>query len=226
MKTVLATSFFTHIERHDAHHIMKRLILGVFCALSYFAAKGSPATYTFTATGTGHLGDASFSDALLVFSAVADTTNITETLTPYGPTPIFLVPDATATVSVDGVGSATFTSPTYNIVNPQVQASGISWSNLLDILYVTSPALASYDLSSSFGPITGTPGINPYAYFDTTAGIFNLSSVSSVTFQADVVPEPSTFTLLSAALVGTAIFRWRRWPIYHPPHGFQMRALD
>ena len=201
------SAFF--VRRHDAHQIMKRLILGILSAGLYFAAKGNPAVYTLSATGTGYLGDTSFSDALLIFSAVADITNITETLTPYGPTPIFLVPDTTATVSIAGVGSAIFTSPTCNFANPQNQAVGISLTNLLDILDVTSPALANYDLSSSLGPISGTPTINQYAYFETTAGNFGLTSVSSVTFQANVAPEPSTFSLLFAALVGAGIFRWR-----------------
>jgi hypothetical protein len=157
--------------------------------------------YTFTGTGSGSFGADQFSDASFSITSIADTGNIQET------SGIFKVPDSVATVWVSGLGSATFTVPTINVGNTVVGRVGISGS-IMAILFNGDPAFASYDLSSPIGPVTGIPIFNPGLGFSTTSGNFLFTSVSSVTFQAEVVPEPSVVALLGVGFVGLA-FRYQ-----------------
>jgi hypothetical protein len=67
----------------------------------------------------------------------------------------------------------------------------------LAILIVANSAFASYDLTTSIGPITGQAFINPGHFFSTSAGGFMLTTVApTASFQA-VVPEPSAVWLLA-----------------------------
>jgi hypothetical protein len=113
------------------------------------------------------------------------------------------VPDITATVFVSGIGTATFTIPTINVANQGIPAVGIGAPNQnLAILFANNnSAFASYDLSTSLGPITGSPTFNGLGSFGTTVGPFFLSAVSTVTFQAIVVPEPSILVLLGFGFI-------------------------
>ena len=206
--------FLAAVRRHYAPLIMKRIIIiGIWIAF-HWTAKASLIDYTLSGIGTGSLGAAPFSDVPVTITSTADTTNITVT------SGVFFAPNIAATVSVSGLGSATFTIPTRNFDNSNVAGAGISAPNQQrDILDIVSSAFASYDLSSSLGLVTGTPVINSGTGFATTVGDFSLSSISSVTFQADTVPEPSTFALLDAASVGLILWRQKHktmTPNYRP----------
>ena len=176
---------------------MKRIfIVSIVSAALCWTAAASPATYTLSGTGTGSLGTDPFSDASFSITATADTSGISESLG------VFLLSNSIATLFVSGVGSATFTVPTMMVDNT-AGAAGISAPNQnMTILANFSPAFSSYDLGSSLAPVLGTPAFNPGTGFGTTAGDFSLSSVSSVIFQAEVVPEPSAFALLGLASLG------------------------
>jgi hypothetical protein len=181
---------------------MKNKAVTVFGTLVWLLAglcnvQPAEVIYTLSSVGSGRLGTNSFFSAPFTITSTADTSQITHPLTG-----IFRVPDITATVFVSGIGTATFTIPTINVVNQHNTAGtpgvGISdpGQGLAILFAFGNPALASYDLSTSLGPITGTPGFNNFASFGTTAGDFLLSSASTVTFQAIVVPEPSIPGLL------------------------------
>ncbi|HXR03272.1 MAG TPA: PEP-CTERM sorting domain-containing protein [Verrucomicrobiae bacterium] len=192
---------------------MKRIIIfGIIWIAFCWTAKASLIDYTLSGTGSGSLGAVPFSDTAFTITSTADTANITESLG------VFQVPDITATVFVSGLGSATFTIPTDNFDTIDfTPGAGISSPNQhRDILDISSSAFASYDLSSSLSPVTGTPSINSGTGFQTTAGNFLLSSISSVTFRADVVPEPSTFALLGVVSVGWVL--WRQKHKTMPPN--------
>jgi hypothetical protein len=179
------TSFMKHI-----------FIVSIVSAALCWTAAASPVTYTLSGTGTGSLGADPFSDASFSITATADTSSITESLG------VFFLSDSIATLFVSGVGTATFTVPTMMVDNT-AGAAGISAPNQnMTILANYSPAFSSYDLSSSLAPVSGTPAFNPGTGFATTVGDFTLSSVSSVIFQAEVVPEPSAFPLLGLASLG------------------------
>ena len=68
------------------------------------AALATPITYTFTAYGNGSLGSQSFTNTFFEITANADTSGIS-----VPSAGIFKVNDLTASVSVSGLGTATFT---------------------------------------------------------------------------------------------------------------------
>jgi hypothetical protein len=89
------------------------------------------------------------------------------------------------------------------MVDNTAGVAGISAPNQnMTILADSSPAFSIYDLGSSLSLVSGSPLLNPDTGFGTTAGDFSLSSVSSVSFQAEVVPEPSAFALIGLASLG------------------------
>src|SRR5262249_59477125 len=69
------------------------------------AAHAAPITYEVTATGTGSLGGASFSNALVTLTLSGNTSTVTH---PFGST---FNNTGTATVAVAGIGTATLTNP-------------------------------------------------------------------------------------------------------------------
>ena len=179
---------------------MKQIVTIVLisAAMCYLAA-ASPVIYTLTGIGTGSLGADPFSDASFTITSTADTSDITESVG------VFSVSDSLATLFVSGLGTATFTIPTMTVDNTAGAAAISAPVQNMAILADFSPAFSSYDLNSSLTPVTGTPAFNSDTGFGTTAGDFSLSSVSSVTFQAEVVPEPSVFALLGIASIGLVL---------------------
>src|SRR5690242_8422321 len=175
-----------------AHARMRRKVITVSILITFLAGSGigsaAPIFYIYTGIGSGMLGSNSFAEAPFTINCVADTSQITISGGDF-----FEVNNITATVSVAGVGTGTFTIPTVNFDTQNLSTVGFSYSPFADILDVRSPIFAGYDLSTPIGPVTGLPGVNRGNQYPTTAGLFQLSSVSSVSFEA--VPEPSTIAL-------------------------------
>ena len=166
-------------------HITRTNKLVLCLAGMLFLAGNSPAapiTYTFSATGSGSLGDNPFSNSLFQITATADTSQI------LSPAPgIFRVTDSMATVVVSNLGSATFVITTINVGNQNVSSVGFSDPGQnLAILFVSNPAFATYDLSTAIGPVSGPPIFNAGDQFLTSGGNFSLTEVSTVTFEASV----------------------------------------
>lgn len=167
------------------------LFLGVLLFLSGFGqAEGASFIYTWSSIGSGSLGTNSFFDTPFTIRSTADMSQIGE-----GPLGVLLVSNIAATVSVSGFGIATFTIPTDTVANRSNSLVGIGALIQDDpILFVGNPAFATYDLGSAIGPIVGPPAGSFDARFATTAGVFSLSAVSNVTFQAVSRPSVSIFT--------------------------------
>jgi len=159
-----------------------------------------------TVTGSGSLGGTPFTDALITLTANADTANVTNTFSGQ----LFLVNNASTTVDVAGIGPGIFTEVITTSVYHPNQTAGISDPSA-GILDVVNPVFATYDLTTSVGPVSGSAHFNIGLVFPTTAGNFEIDSTSGQgTFQATSVPEPATLTLTAIGAFGLLFYRLQR----------------
>ena len=155
-------------------------------------------------SASGSLDGASFTNALVTFSGMGSTNDIT-TVSPG----IYAIVGIPVTVSVAGVGSDTFTDALELVSNQPSNDIGIGDYTVDQAILFGSVSNAGYDLSISFGPVSGPAIINSGESFGTTAGSFDLTSAGTTTYQATVspAPEPSSWALMliGFATVGSAI---------------------
>ena len=182
-------------------------------------------TYTETSIASGTLGGTPFTDALVTIELTGDTSGVIE------PEPValpgFFSNAGIATLTIDGLGTATFNSPDgYSaILFPPAAIPICPCFSIFEggtgIFGLFDPSLTGYDLRSAFGPLTSTggglatnPDGSPVA-FSTTAGILFLTDGGdSVTFTATVaptaVPEPASLSLFAIGALSAIAARRRR----------------
>jgi hypothetical protein len=179
-------------------------IISVLCVANN---RASPVTYTESATVTGSLNGTSFpSGEVLTLTGTGNTTNITND----GAGTFFnnVTASFTLSVSVGGVGSGTFTDAFHVFSNQTGVVAGFSDSAVTDVLDTLNAAFASYDLSTSIGPLTG-PSFHGTGPFPTSAGPLILSAAGNATW-ASAVPIPSALPLFATGLAGLVLLGWRR----------------
>jgi hypothetical protein len=183
---------------------IKGAVLTTLCCA---AASAGPITFTETQNGIGSLGGTTFNNALVTIVLTTDTSTITGgsgAFSDIGP----------ATVTVAGIGTATFTDTMEVFSSQGTHAAGIEEVSIGDVLDVYNAAFGTYALNAAIGPLSGNPGGNPTFSFPTSLGAFILSSslndehpATFTTTTLGSVPEPGTLGLLGA---GIALFLIRR----------------
>jgi len=197
-----------------------RLLQLAFAVVTASAALAGPITFTLTGNVTGTLGGTAFTNAAMTVTSVADTSNVFF----IAPNNLYEVLAASSSISIAGLGTATFTDQTFwedpngsgDIIFGVPGGAGF-FNGILGFGFL-GVGLESYNLESSFGPVSG-PDFE-VAVFDacenipTTAGLLsipqasNSSSVNGVittsiveTFTAVTgVPEPTPVVLLGSSL--------------------------
>jgi hypothetical protein len=167
-------------------------------------AKADGIVVTDTTTGSGSLDGTVFINALVTLTFVGDTTNVTGTT-------IFQLP-GTATLSVGGIGSDTFTDNIQVVVNQTFTDGGFGdFTNSAAIIFTFNPAFATYSLTSSIGPLSGSSALGLPSVDNTVHGTFNLKSAGTSTFTATVTtPEPSLLFMVGTGLLALVGLSWRR----------------
>jgi hypothetical protein len=196
--------------------------------------QAAPITYTIESIASGSLGAAPFTNALVTIELTADTSGAFE-LDPVGAPGLF-VNQGTATVTIDGLGTATFNDPNgyAAVLFPESVIPGCPCFSIFDdaanfpvsgtaIMGIGDASLAGYDLQSPFGPLTGAggefatePGGLPVA-FSTNAGSLLLTdggdpATLTVTVGSvpTAVPEPASLSLVALGALGALRARSRR----------------
>ena len=159
-------------------------------------SQATPITYTETLNATGTIGGVAFNNAVLTFTTVADTANITFQMIEGIPT---YENAGTTTVQIAGIGMATFTGgDTFGAISkdlnnpPPYGLVGIG--DLTLTLYFGANFIGYPPLSDLSVPYTATgSGATSFGPFETTTlgDLVITQSISSAgTFTAFTVPEP------------------------------------
>jgi hypothetical protein len=172
------------------------------CGLIPLTAAAGPITFTESFNASGTVNGNAF-NANVMFSLTSDTTLIIQE------GDLFLTPAGTASVTIQGVGSGTFTDP-FDVFDNQGNAvAGFTDTAIEDIVDLSNPAFATYDLKSSIGPLDSTFFfVDTGASLGSTLGTIVLNSTSGTpTFTATAggtTPEPGSLFLFGSGVVGLA----------------------
>jgi hypothetical protein len=193
---------------HKTNRIFPAVVLGI--ASIFIAASpsfGAQVTYTIEATASGSLGGIAFTDEIVILSMSNNTTNVTSS----GPGHFENV--GTATVSVGGGSPVTFTDSIQAFSDQPITTVGFEDLSVGDdILDSLRASFATYDLTTSIGPIVGSSEVNVDSSFATTVGPLVLTSAGDATFTGatTAIPEPSSWAMMLIGFAGLGYAGYRR----------------
>jgi len=171
--------------------------------------------YTTTDIESGQIGTQTFTNALVSYTTVADTNNITSTAISGGV--IYQVPNTSATVTIAGIGTASLTAMTQTFDNQtHGGVAGLAFattSSQAIILADINAALLTYNLNGPINVPGGVPLANPSIVIGTSLGNLVITGDTGPgTFSAAVpsVPEPSSFVLVGVFGAFAGIAGWLR----------------
>jgi PEP-CTERM motif len=194
-----------------------RAIVATLAALFALAgsrqAEAAPITYFESLTTDGVLGGTAFTNELVTLSFTANISTVTffqgSNFTQYTNIPLV------STVTVAGVGSATFSDPLSLSVFDFPTFSEFSVTDtalstdILDTFAVTS-GFAGYDMTTPLSPVSGGAAYPIGTLFPTSVGSFEFTKTGGAVSTVSAVPEPSSLFLIALGLSGVAVHRTRR----------------
>ena len=174
-------------------------------------ANAEAIVYTEGFIGTGLLAGNSFTNSLVTLSVTGDTSAVTNPSSGFYallPVTVSIKVDSLSTTAILTDAGSMFANQAANVVT--IGDDTIAF----DIVDAIAAEFATYDLTTSIGPIPAQADISPI-FFPTDQGGFKVTSVAGdATFTATVVPEPGSLAMFGSGLllVGLGAFRKSRRP--------------
>lgn len=191
-----------------------------FVTLFLFApAQAVPITFIYTGQGQGSLGGTAFGTTGFTITATGDTDDRLQDAE------VYTIVHLTASITIDGLGSFTFLSPTRSFVNRLGGAVGFSYGSGPDLysghdlFNMFAPAFAGWDMLTGLELTVASGYLLQWDAFpiETSGGVLQfMNGLSPATFKAVVgtgetpVPEPLILTLVGLGLAGVGMARRRR----------------
>ncbi len=182
------------------------------CTLVPLTAMAGSITYTESFTASGTVNGTPF-DTVVSFTMTADPSQVFGNCDGVGG--LYCTPNGTAGVTIQGIGSGTFTNQFFVFDNQSLAVAGFSAIGVEDIVDLSNSAFAAYDLKSPIGPLSAT-------FFFTDDGVQLGSSLGNIVFnsfsgtptftasEGGTTPEPGSFALLGSGVLGFAVRIRRR----------------
>jgi hypothetical protein len=163
------------------------------------ALHATPITYTESFTASGTLKGSDFTNELVTFTAIGDTSAVINE----GGIFAIVVP---TTFTIAGGKSGTFTDEIEFVSNESSGIGGVGdISDDLAIIFTENSAFATYDLMTAIGPTLGASVFNAGDTFKTNDGKLSFETIGESTFSAAVassIPEPSSLMMFGTGALG------------------------
>ena len=198
---------------------LRALTAGLLASAALFLAapaQAAPITFTYSGEGWGSLDGTAFGTTGFTITATGDTDDRQGS----SADGVFTLDHLTASITIDGLGSFTFLSPTRSYVNMQAGAAGFSYGTGHDLFSVYDARFSGWDMLTSveFAAASGGHLLQwDHMPVETTGGVLYFrDSWPSAAFGAVVgsgetpVPEPLTLTLVGLGLAGVGAAMRRR----------------
>lgn len=191
-------------------HIARCTALAATLALAG-TVHAAPITYVHTGSGSGTLNGVAFG-ALAPVSFTINATADTDNLISCG-APCLSNDNLTASITIDSLGTFDFITATRFFANGGIVGFSRAGTNGWDLF--NGPAVASWDMTSSLGPVSGSAQLIQWSLVpvNTTGGVLvfdnnlQVASTFTATVGSNPVPEPTPLALLGAAVLALSLRR-------------------